>query len=320
MNVYLAVFVIAAVFSLFGLLWLAMAGFKRSALWGVLVLMLSPLGAVIYAAMNWYDARKPFLVYCVSVLLMAGSAALIASDAGVHNLQQIGAHLHAGKIGPAQAYNLLNKAMAHTGAQDVFAEETAASAVTAAAQPKPGQLAGNPAAASAVAAPESGKKPEVANPAQTGAATGQTKTDDKPSVKPEAVAPVPAAGAADSTKPAAKTGNTDTTADPDQANADKPVQSRIPDPDQVQPDPLAQKKKKEPPKTVSVSMNKLPNYIGHYFIIRLHSGVERRGLLRQVDDTKLVLDRKLYSGKIEYRIYKSEVKSIQMLKNPPEER
>ena len=67
MNIYFTLFTLAWVLSLVGYLWLAIVGFKRSVLWGLLVLLLSPVTAIIFAMTNWFDARKPFLVYGVSM-------------------------------------------------------------------------------------------------------------------------------------------------------------------------------------------------------------------------------------------------------------
>jgi hypothetical protein len=49
--------------------WLTVVAFKRSPLWGVLVLLLSPIAAVVFAVKHWQESKKPFLIY-------AGSAAL----------------------------------------------------------------------------------------------------------------------------------------------------------------------------------------------------------------------------------------------------
>jgi len=43
--------------------WLVVVAFKESALWGVLVLLFSPITAIIFAIKNWDEAKKPFLVY-----------------------------------------------------------------------------------------------------------------------------------------------------------------------------------------------------------------------------------------------------------------
>ena len=44
-------------------IWLVVVAFKRSALWGVLVLLFSPITAIIFAIQNWQESKKPFLVY-----------------------------------------------------------------------------------------------------------------------------------------------------------------------------------------------------------------------------------------------------------------
>jgi hypothetical protein len=44
-------------------IWLVVVAFKRSAMWGVLVLLLSPITAIIFAIQNWQESKKPFLVY-----------------------------------------------------------------------------------------------------------------------------------------------------------------------------------------------------------------------------------------------------------------
>jgi hypothetical protein len=43
--------------------WLLVVAFKESALWGVLVLLFSPITAIIFAIKYWDQAKKPFLVY-----------------------------------------------------------------------------------------------------------------------------------------------------------------------------------------------------------------------------------------------------------------
>lgn len=322
MNIYLSVFVVAIIFSLVAFLWLAMTGFKRSALWGILVLLFSPISAVIFAMSNWFEARMPFLVYIVAFLLVCGSAGVIASEVGMNNLQQIGARLHSGKLGTVQAYNLLNKAMAQNGSQDLFTVEApVASATTIVAQSQSSPVVGNSMSAG-VADPI--KNQDEAKPAKTElAASDETKVDNKSGAKPELAAPMPVANEPDVSKQDPKTAKSEETKPAEHKEETEPAtpeQSKYPNLKLVEPDPLAQKKKKEEPNTVVVSVNKVHNYIGHYFIITLKSGSERRGLLRHVDESRLVLDRKLYGGKIEYRISKSQIKSIQMLKHPPEER
>jgi hypothetical protein len=46
-----------------GFVWLVVVAFKNSPMWGVLVLLLSPITAIIFAIKNWEESKKAFLVY-----------------------------------------------------------------------------------------------------------------------------------------------------------------------------------------------------------------------------------------------------------------
>jgi uncharacterized integral membrane protein len=46
-----------------GFVWLVVVAFKNSPMWGVLVLLLSPITAIIFAVKNWEESKKAFLVY-----------------------------------------------------------------------------------------------------------------------------------------------------------------------------------------------------------------------------------------------------------------
>ena len=58
--------------SLFGvvafiaLIWLLVRAFKRHILWGLAVLLLSPITATVYGIIYWRDDKKPFLAYITS--------------------------------------------------------------------------------------------------------------------------------------------------------------------------------------------------------------------------------------------------------------
>ncbi len=58
--------------SLFGvvafiaLIWLLVRAFKRNILWGLAVLLLSPITATLYGIIYWRDDKKPFLAYITS--------------------------------------------------------------------------------------------------------------------------------------------------------------------------------------------------------------------------------------------------------------
>ena len=60
---------------LVGFIWLCVVAFKRHPAWGLLVLFLSPITAVVFAIKHWHESKKPFLVYmgsfvgCVAVVV-----------------------------------------------------------------------------------------------------------------------------------------------------------------------------------------------------------------------------------------------------------
>ena len=66
MQLLMILSVILGLVSFGGFIWLVVVAFKESALWGILVLFLSPITALIFALKNWQEAKKPFLVYAGS--------------------------------------------------------------------------------------------------------------------------------------------------------------------------------------------------------------------------------------------------------------
>ena len=59
MNIYITVFTVAVVLTLIGYFWLANVGFKRSVLWGVLILLLSPITAICATSSCMFLAPAP---------------------------------------------------------------------------------------------------------------------------------------------------------------------------------------------------------------------------------------------------------------------
>ncbi|MEJ2398236.1 MAG: hypothetical protein P8Z67_08310 [Gammaproteobacteria bacterium] len=62
MNIYLVLFIVFSVLNLVGFLWLEIVAFKRGVVWGLLVVLLSPITAIVFSLVNWFEARKPFLL------------------------------------------------------------------------------------------------------------------------------------------------------------------------------------------------------------------------------------------------------------------
>ena len=50
-------------------LWLTIVGFKKHILWGIGMLFI-PVVALVFTAMNWSKAKKPFLTYLISSVLL----------------------------------------------------------------------------------------------------------------------------------------------------------------------------------------------------------------------------------------------------------
>lgn len=310
MNIYVALLILACVVGLIGYLWMVVAGFKRSVLWGVTVTLFYPLTAFLFAVTNWFDARKPFVVYLVSLVMVVGSIWAIYNEVGTRNAQQIAERLQNGKLELNDAFGLVARALNHVGPVDLFAEELQrADSEQAGLKASDGQLASTPGAVKA--------------PIELAQAEGQTATEeakstdaDKTAVKTEGSAETKAEP--DPAADKAATAEAESTSD--EKVTKKPATPTYPTPDLIKPDPLAQKKKKEEPKSVEVSVDRMSKYIGRYFIITLKNGNEQRGLLLKIDDTTLTIHRKLFGGKFEYKINKSKIKSVQMLKDIPEEK
>lgn len=56
-------------------IWLVVVAFKHSTVWGVLVLLFSPITAIVFAVKNWEESKKPFLAYIGSSV--AGFAVVV---------------------------------------------------------------------------------------------------------------------------------------------------------------------------------------------------------------------------------------------------
>ena len=69
MNGLLVIAQIFFLVSLIGYVWLLITAFKRSVGWGFGVLLFSPLSAIIFGLKYWYQAKKPFLVYMVPLII-----------------------------------------------------------------------------------------------------------------------------------------------------------------------------------------------------------------------------------------------------------
>jgi hypothetical protein len=66
MNTILHISQIFWLIAMVTLIWLAIRAFKRNILWGLAVLLLSPLGALVFGIRHWNDEKKPLSAYFTS--------------------------------------------------------------------------------------------------------------------------------------------------------------------------------------------------------------------------------------------------------------
>jgi len=97
MQAIFILLLIACAVCLAGFIWLLKVAFSRSTLWGVLVLLFSPIAAAIFAVKFWNESKKPFLVYSGSIagsfllgivsVFMVGSSAVDAVEQEMAQLE-----------------------------------------------------------------------------------------------------------------------------------------------------------------------------------------------------------------------------------------
>ena len=65
----ITILAIAALFSLIAGIWFLVVAFKEHILWGLAVIFL-PLAALIFLIMHWEEAKRPFLLNLLSIILI----------------------------------------------------------------------------------------------------------------------------------------------------------------------------------------------------------------------------------------------------------
>ena len=264
MESHLLFLLIAGLLNFAAFIWLLITAFKRSIVWGLLVFFFSPLTALLFAITNWYDAKKPFLAYLLTTILMLIPIYMMMSAANLQNVQRVQELVDSGEIQENEAVEyLLNPELLEERER---AKEQAESGIVVdeAGEPVPGALTSD----TAITGVENSDQQAV-----------EQKADVETEVIVEEKEP----------SPYPKTG-------------------------EVKPDPLQVKKKEAVKDSVKVSVSKIGNYKGRYFIVTTKSGTQHRGILVSNTDSRIVLERKIYGGTFTYKILKSKIKTIDMLK------
>jgi hypothetical protein len=71
------VFGIGAVLALVGGLGVLLAAFRTGMLWGLAILLLSPL-SLIYLVLYWQEAKRPFFLEMIGIVIMYASSSYIS--------------------------------------------------------------------------------------------------------------------------------------------------------------------------------------------------------------------------------------------------
>ncbi len=91
--------------------WLAVVAFQRRVLWGVLVLLLSPITAIIFAFKYWVEAKKPFLVYIVCFTLYFAYSGYMFVHMGGPEMLDMADRIEHGELTEEDALNFIEGTM-----------------------------------------------------------------------------------------------------------------------------------------------------------------------------------------------------------------
>ncbi len=270
METNILMLVIALLLNFAAFIWLVITGFKRSVLWGLLIFFFSPLSAIIFAVTNWFDAKKPFLAYLLTSILVFIPFMNMSSSVDEEFMLRLQEKVESGEIKENEMMEyVMNPEKLDELEQQGLADDGVV--LNEYGEPIPNT-------------PDAGEDPD--NPAAEGKPAGDateegTAGKDEPEVIVE---------------------------EEEEEYYDYPRRG------EVKPDPLVTKKKPAPKDSVKVSVSKIGNYKGRYFIITTKSGSQHRGILIKLTKSRIVLERKIYGGTFTYRILKSKIKRVDMLK------
>jgi hypothetical protein len=91
-------------------IWLVVVAFKNSTLWGVLVLLFSPITAIVFAIKCWEEAKKPFLLY-IGSSAAALAVVLIFMASLAAPMVKMAQQMESGEVTPDQAADFIEDTM-----------------------------------------------------------------------------------------------------------------------------------------------------------------------------------------------------------------
>ena len=273
METYIIFLVIAVILYFGAFIWLVIVAFKRSVVWGLAVfflsLLIAPIPAIIFAVTNWFDAKKPFLAYLLTLVLVFVPIFMMPNPVDQEFMMRLNEKIEAGEI----KKNEIARYMMNPELLDELEEKNNGKDHDVVLNES-----GEPVLDSAGAGSKDKRvdiKPVIINPDKD----PKSKLQEDPGVIVEEEEP-----------------------------------SLYPRAGEVKPDPLVTKRKAVSKDSVKVSLKKISNYKGRYFVVTTKNGSQHKGILIRITKTRIVLRRIIYGGTFTYKIRRSKIKRLDMVK------
>jgi hypothetical protein len=94
MQPLLIILIALGVISLVTLFWLGVNAARKHTAWGMLVLLFSPLSALVYGIRHWRDARVPFIAYSLSLVCAVTLTTYLLHTSGTWQVMLASLHMH----------------------------------------------------------------------------------------------------------------------------------------------------------------------------------------------------------------------------------
>ncbi len=270
-------FWIFALLNLVAFFWMVIVGFRRHWGWGLAVLLV-PFALLVFAIMYWEDAKKPFLLYLVTTIVLVYQIVSVAANQGAALLQD-----------PKQSTDTASSVFGDRSQIDQARAAAAMAMQQIEAMHRAGligdeelaQLRAEHDANMAALGYDSEDTPDLdfAEPVDEGDVAGE-------------VAEVSRAQPTESLPPA------------DQEEQPDTVAKISP------PAPTAPKAKPKPRRTGKIDVSEAHRFIGRQFIVTDKNQRTRLATLSAVSDGKLEFQRRMRTGALTFSVYKNDITNL----------
>ena len=96
MNTLLQISQVSGLLAVAAFIWLVMRAFRKHFLWGIAVLVLSPISAAIFGIRHWRDEKQPLLLYLGTFITSVGLGLVVFTAWGGWDLVQTAYRVHQG--------------------------------------------------------------------------------------------------------------------------------------------------------------------------------------------------------------------------------